>query len=287
MATGRAPWSGMGGDGLAALHRIGYTEAVPEVPQWLSADAKDFLARCLVRQAGDRCTVSQLLEHPFLASAGIVDAKPQAVESKSRWVSPKTTLDAAFWESESDTEEAEHESTAEMRMRALARPASALPDWDSDEGWIDVLSGPSEAVPVPAEETAELDDAITPCGEESGVLDAILVQYSSFVNAGEGYDDSVQQSCSTRHQSLEDSVSHELSLRTMPETEHRLLARAATGFEVASLRALLAGTDHQAVTLWVCANRLEVPYVVGGGRVPPQRASRLPLYVQSLTPCSR
>jgi serine/threonine protein kinase len=37
MATGRAPWSGMNGDALAAMHRIGYTDAVPEVPQWLSA----------------------------------------------------------------------------------------------------------------------------------------------------------------------------------------------------------------------------------------------------------
>uniref|UniRef100_A0A8R7P3B3 Protein kinase domain-containing protein n=2 Tax=Triticum urartu TaxID=4572 RepID=A0A8R7P3B3_TRIUA len=182
MATGRAPWSGMDGNALAALHRIGYTEAAPEVPEWMSAEAKDFLRGCLVRQASERCTAAQLLDHPFLASAGIVDAKPQAVESKSKWVSPKSTLDAALWESESDTEEAaEHESTAERRMRALACPASALPDWDSDEGWIDVLSGPSEAVPVAAEETAELDDAITPCGEESGVLDAILVQYSSFV----------------------------------------------------------------------------------------------------------
>ncbi|KAF6997226.1 hypothetical protein CFC21_013471 [Triticum aestivum] len=212
MATGHAPWSGMDGDALAALHRIGYTEAVPEVPQWLSAEAKDFLRGCLVRQASDRCTAAQLLEHPFLASAVIVDAKPQAVESKSKWVSPKSTLDAAFWESESDTDDAEHESTAERRMRALACPASALPDWDSDEGWIDVLSSP-EAAPVAAEETADLDDAITPCEEEassaeSGVLDAVLVECSSFVNAGEACDDSVQQSCSTRHQSLEDLVSH-------------------------------------------------------------------------------
>uniref|UniRef100_A0A8I6WIF6 Protein kinase domain-containing protein n=1 Tax=Hordeum vulgare subsp. vulgare TaxID=112509 RepID=A0A8I6WIF6_HORVV len=95
MATGHAPWSGMDGDALAALHRIGYTQAVPEVPESLSADAKDFLARCLVRQASDRCTAAQLLEHPFLASAGVgVYAKPQAAESK--WVSPKSTLDATF-----------------------------------------------------------------------------------------------------------------------------------------------------------------------------------------------
>ncbi|KAM3412300.1 hypothetical protein ACQJBY_003785 [Aegilops geniculata] len=193
MATGRAPWTGMDGDALAALHRIGYTEAVPEVPQRLSAEAKDFLARCLVRQASDRCTAAQLLEHPFLASA-VVDAKPQAMESK--WASPKSTLDAAFWESESDTEEAEHGSTAERRIGALACPASALPDWDSDEGWIDVLSAPTEAadaVAVPAKETVDIivaDDAITSEVEsvdaESGFPDiAVDVEHSSSFLDGE------------------------------------------------------------------------------------------------------
>ncbi|VAH22095.1 unnamed protein product [Triticum turgidum subsp. durum] len=197
MATGRAPWSGMDGNALAALHRIGYTEAVPELPQWLSAEAKDFLGGCLVRQASDRCTAAQLLEHPFLASA-VVDAKPQATESK--WVSPKSTLDAAFWESESDTEEAEHDSTAESRIRALACPASALPDWDSEEGWIGVLSAPTEApdaVPVPAKESTVIiaDDAITSeegsVDAESGFLDiSVDVEHSSsFLTAGDASED--------------------------------------------------------------------------------------------------
>ncbi|XBI28394.1 hypothetical protein VPH35_052635 [Triticum aestivum] len=55
MATGRAPWSDMD-DVLAAMHRIGYTDAVPEVPAWLSAEAKHFLALCFARDARDRCT---------------------------------------------------------------------------------------------------------------------------------------------------------------------------------------------------------------------------------------
>uniref|UniRef100_N1QQD4 Mitogen-activated protein kinase kinase kinase 3 n=1 Tax=Aegilops tauschii TaxID=37682 RepID=N1QQD4_AEGTA len=195
MATGRAPWTGMDGNALAALHRIGYTEAVPELPQWLSAEAKDFLARCLVRQANDRCTAAQLLEHPFLAAA-VVDAKAEAVESK--WVSPKSTLDAAFWESESDADEADAEPShgaAERRISALACPASALPDWDSDEGWIDVLSGPTEAadaVAAPAKERTGIivHDAIT-SEEESigavfGALDITVdVEHGSVLNAGQ------------------------------------------------------------------------------------------------------
>uniref|UniRef100_A0ACD5T7T4 Uncharacterized protein n=1 Tax=Avena sativa TaxID=4498 RepID=A0ACD5T7T4_AVESA len=161
MATGRAPWSGMDGDALAAMHKIGYTNALPEVPQWLSAEGKDFLARCLIREPTERCTAAQLLEHPFLGSS---DAK------LIKWVSPKITLDAEFWESDSDAEEAlddelPHRNTAE-RIKALACDASAFPDWDSDagSGWIDVLSAPtktSDAVAVPAEETTDLNDAIT------------------------------------------------------------------------------------------------------------------------------
>ncbi|KAM3299641.1 hypothetical protein ACQJBY_040909 [Aegilops geniculata] len=221
MATGRAPWSGMDGDALAALHRIGYTEGVPELPQWLSAEAKDFLARCLVRQSSGRCTAAQLLEHPFLAAAD-VGAKPEAV--KSKWVSPKSTLDAASWESESDTDEADdepsHEAT-ERRISALACPASALPDWDSDEGWIDVISGPTEAadaVAVPAKVTTGIivDDAITSEEEsidaESGALDITVdVEHGSVLNAGQEAhddDDSVVGHC--RHQPSEILASHQL-----------------------------------------------------------------------------
>ncbi|KAM0885919.1 hypothetical protein ACQ4PT_029990 [Festuca glaucescens] len=96
MVTGRAPCSGMDGDALAAMHRIGYTDAVPEVPQWLSAEAKDFLAvaGCLIREPIQRCSAAQLLEHPFLASTG-VDAKLEE-DVKNKWMSPKSTLDAAL-----------------------------------------------------------------------------------------------------------------------------------------------------------------------------------------------
>ncbi|XP_044375017.1 mitogen-activated protein kinase kinase kinase 18-like [Triticum aestivum] len=227
MATGRAPWSGMDGDALAALHRIGYTEAVPELPQWLSAEAKDFLARCLVRQANDRFTAAQLLEHPFLAAA-VVDAKPEAV--KSRWVSPKSTLDAAFWESESDTDEADDEPShgaAESRIRALSCPASALPDWDSDEGWIDVLSGPTEApVAALAKVTTAIIvvDAIT--GEEestdaeSGALDITVdVEHGSVLNAGQEAHDDEDGSVvgHSRHQPLDILASRQLiSCKLLP-----------------------------------------------------------------------
>ncbi|EMS46706.1 Mitogen-activated protein kinase kinase kinase A [Triticum urartu] len=128
MATGRAPWGEMD-NVLAAVHRIGYTDAVPEVPTWLSAEAKSFLAMCFARDARERCTAAELLEHPFVAL--------QAGEAKARWVSPKSTLDAAFWESETDEEEEEVSESPCERIKSLS--CSVLPDWDSDEGWVDVL----------------------------------------------------------------------------------------------------------------------------------------------------
>ncbi|KAM0830462.1 hypothetical protein ACQ4PT_066194 [Festuca glaucescens] len=139
MATGRAPWSGID-NVLAAVHRIGHTDAVPETPAWLSPEAKDFLAACFARNARDRCTAAELLEHPFLAF--------RAGETKDRrWLSPKSTLDAAFWESQSDDEDEEEvqedqeiSRNASERIKSLACSVSALTEWESDDGWIRVLS---------------------------------------------------------------------------------------------------------------------------------------------------
>ncbi|XP_040380325.1 mitogen-activated protein kinase kinase kinase 17-like [Oryza brachyantha] len=166
MATGRTPWSDMD-DVLAAVHRIGYTEAVPEVPAWLSADAKDFLARCLQRRPIDRSTAAQLLQHPFVASAAGGDAKPEA--PKTKWVSPKSTLDAAFWESDTDEEDDELSQSTAQRISSLACAVSSLPDWDSDDGWIDVISTSTEeshTISPPADEgttttTTDFDGDVT------------------------------------------------------------------------------------------------------------------------------
>ncbi|XP_047056964.1 mitogen-activated protein kinase kinase kinase 17-like [Lolium rigidum] len=165
MATGRAPWGDMD-EVLAALHRIGYTDAVPEVPACLSAEAKCFLSMCFARDPRDRCTAAQLLEHPFLASAGCGAKPDEELAVAGKWVSPKSTLDAALWElsdSDADEEEDVSESPAE-RIKALA--SSSFPDWDSDEGWIDVLGESSEtsdaatADKVPEDEIVPADETV-------------------------------------------------------------------------------------------------------------------------------
>uniref|UniRef100_A0A0D9V4L5 Protein kinase domain-containing protein n=1 Tax=Leersia perrieri TaxID=77586 RepID=A0A0D9V4L5_9ORYZ len=146
MATGRAPWSDMD-DILAAVHRIGYTDAVPAIPVSLSPEAKNFLSKCFTRNPRDRPTAAQLLEHPFLASADI-----DTTAAKHGWMStsPKSTLNAECWESDDDEEE-DMSQSATKRISALAITCSALPDWDSEDGWIDLQSDhPSEVSETPA-----------------------------------------------------------------------------------------------------------------------------------------
>ncbi|KAL5220158.1 hypothetical protein ABZP36_024871 [Zizania latifolia] len=157
MATGRAPWSNMD-DVIAAVHRIGYTDAVPEVPAWLSAEANDFLAFCFARNASDRLTAAQLLEHPFVALAR---REVKSAETKPSWVSPKSTLDAALWESETDDDDDDEEIdkiTESLcdRIKSLSCSVSSLPDWDSDEGWIDVLDEQCEDCDSETEESVDV-----------------------------------------------------------------------------------------------------------------------------------
>ncbi|KAL6839853.1 hypothetical protein ACP4OV_029663 [Aristida adscensionis] len=186
MATGRAPWSDMD-DILAAMHRIGYTDDAPEVPRWLSPEAKHFLGECFMRVPGDRSTAAQLVKHPFVASAAAAarDAQP----AKPERASPKTTLHDSFWDSDSDDEADETPASAAERIGALACAASALPDWDSDdEGWIALRGEHSQAVvevetPPPTTEGAAadsivwaepLDEELEQLGVDSDVNDEYL-----------------------------------------------------------------------------------------------------------------
>jgi serine/threonine protein kinase len=156
MATGRAPWSDMD-DLLAAVHRIGYTDALPEVPEWLSAEAKDFLACCFKRRASARATAAQLMAHPFLATTAATarDLPP----AKQEFPSPSSTLHDAFWDSDTEDEADEMSTGAAERIGALACAASALPDWDSDEGWIDLQGDDrSETVDAAPSPTAAAAD---------------------------------------------------------------------------------------------------------------------------------
>ncbi|OAY82410.1 Mitogen-activated protein kinase kinase kinase A [Ananas comosus] len=192
MAAGRAPWPEFS-DPVAALHHIGFSAQVPEIPLWLPEEGEDFVRKCLRRDPGERWTAEQLLRHPFLEPAAI-----RCRQDQGFWVSPKSTLDQGFWESESeeDDEPADDKFAAEedpsRRIRMLSKEAEELsaPDWKWGDDWITVRSNSSDegdkrggpTIEQEEEEEEEEEEGPAPdfcCGGGGGVL-------SSSVGSGVG-----------------------------------------------------------------------------------------------------
>ncbi|KAL5566092.1 hypothetical protein UlMin_029256 [Ulmus minor] len=65
MATGKPPWSQQYQE-VAALFYIGTTKSHPPIPEHISAEAKDFLLKCLQKEPDLRPTASELLQHSFV-----------------------------------------------------------------------------------------------------------------------------------------------------------------------------------------------------------------------------
>ncbi len=67
MATAKHPWSECNFQNpFAALYQIGNTDALPKWPKSLSKTCDSFLRKCLVRDAKERGTAKELLEHDFV-----------------------------------------------------------------------------------------------------------------------------------------------------------------------------------------------------------------------------
>ncbi|KAG6393757.1 hypothetical protein SASPL_144326 [Salvia splendens] len=142
MATGANPWSGMK-DPAAALYRVGYSGDSPAIPGWLSGEARDFVAKCLVRDSEERWTAAELLGHPFLASAA-AEASNEVRKSTKR--SPTSVMDQCFWDElevpdcASDPTESPLTSDSPVRrIRCLIGDGLNL-DFSAaaEEGWITV-----------------------------------------------------------------------------------------------------------------------------------------------------
>lgn len=51
---------------MAAIFKIGNSKDIPDIPDHLSNDAKNFVRLCLQRDPSARPAASQLLDHPFI-----------------------------------------------------------------------------------------------------------------------------------------------------------------------------------------------------------------------------
>ncbi|KAM6549003.1 hypothetical protein CsatB_020679 [Cannabis sativa] len=96
MASGGSPWPDSS-DPIAILYRIAYSGESPEIPSFLSEEARDFLGKCLRRNPDERWTASQLLKHPFIG-----ELKQNNESNNSKSISPTSILDHEIWNSLED-----------------------------------------------------------------------------------------------------------------------------------------------------------------------------------------
>lgn len=64
MATARHPWHPL--EDVPALFKIANSKDIPEIPESISKEGKDFLSLCLKRDPLERPSATQLLDHPFV-----------------------------------------------------------------------------------------------------------------------------------------------------------------------------------------------------------------------------
>ncbi|KAJ4709539.1 Protein kinase-like protein [Melia azedarach] len=67
MMSGKSAWGCEFSSADDLLHHIAFSSEVPEIPDSVSEEGKDFLSKCFIRNFYFRWTAEQLLEHPFLA----------------------------------------------------------------------------------------------------------------------------------------------------------------------------------------------------------------------------
>ncbi|WOL12657.1 mitogen-activated protein kinase kinase kinase A-like [Canna indica] len=170
MATGRPPWP-LVSDAVAALHRIAFSDDVPEFPSWIADEGKDFLSRCLKRDAGERWTAEQLLRHPFVASCSANPRLNCDCDANIDWVSPKSTLDQTFWESISDDGDDEAENARERMQRLCGGGGGGggAQNWTWDENWVTVRSHGAGECSIPPAATETATNPTTSGGREDSI----------------------------------------------------------------------------------------------------------------------
>ena len=176
MATGGAPWPNVA-NAVAALYRIGFSEELPWIPNFLSDQARDFLSRCLRRDPNERWTASQLLKHPFVGELNL-QGKP-VQESNSN--SPTSILDQNVWSSleESETqgylEQAGVSNSPSERIRKLWNfPREE--NWTWDDGWVTIRGSTSENSVCISHDVEEVEESH---GDEDETEDFLDSKFSS------------------------------------------------------------------------------------------------------------
>lgn len=161
MVTGKPAWNCKPGSHICSLLiRIGVGDELPEIPEDLSEEGKDFLRKCFVKDPRKRWTSEMLLNHPFVADDTVlleeVSPSPRGPFDFPDWVSMQSTvefskqpdfspgLESANWlggESNSCFGSSSSSCSTclpiiENRLRQLA--TDETPNWSFSDSWFTV-----------------------------------------------------------------------------------------------------------------------------------------------------
>ncbi|XP_030538827.2 mitogen-activated protein kinase kinase kinase 20 [Rhodamnia argentea] len=168
MATGRPAWGSRAeSNAYALMIRIGVGDEIPEIPEGLSEQGKDFLIKCFAKDPKKRWTARMLLKHPFLGLDGALsveevardcgaefeDSSPRCHFDFQPWVSMQCSRTS--WQSGSLSPSSEVDSdpsfTRELAALEISEDDSSSvinrigelasqerPNWEHSEGWVTV-----------------------------------------------------------------------------------------------------------------------------------------------------
>ncbi|PHT43194.1 hypothetical protein CQW23_17219 [Capsicum baccatum] len=136
MAIGRLPWANVT-NAASLLYQIAFSGQSPEIPKFLSLEARDFLIKCLRRDPKERWAAKQLLKHPFLEESNSNSTTNQDCVTSS----PTSILDQDIWNSETVDSTIQTVSSIESPLQRLRKRDlnSGEPNWRwDDHRWVTV-----------------------------------------------------------------------------------------------------------------------------------------------------
>lgn len=218
MATGgELPWPNHG-DPISILYKIGFSGELPEFPNFLSAQAEDFLGKCLRRDPKERWTAKQLINHPFLNE---LDSYTKRIKEGFDSISPTSILDQGIWNSVQETESLFLDrtplSSPEQRIRRLGLN-SGEPNWRAEESWVMVRASEFSG--------ASAGDGEGRCGPVTGWVAELESRVSGEVELINLKDKNVSSSCSCCY-----SSSNNASVDSTCEDCCDVLMRSRLNFE--------------------------------------------------------
>ncbi|KAH6838072.1 mitogen-activated protein kinase kinase kinase 21 [Perilla frutescens var. hirtella] len=144
MVSGSPAWSCS--DVAALLMRIGVGEEVPEIPGFLTAEGKDFLEKCFVKDPRQRWTAEMLLDHPFVCGEEM-DGRDSLKENTAS-ISPRCPFDFQDWSScsitslpspsESNSAGWSVSTAAERLRELLVNFTENSPNWSVSDDWVTI-----------------------------------------------------------------------------------------------------------------------------------------------------